>query len=192
MTPETATARARTNEEARRRANALVAETMGEIVAFWGFKASMGRIWALLYLSIDPLSADVIAEETKLSAGAVSMAITELMQWGLVSRDPLTEDRKRHYQAETDIWAIIRRIIRERELRLVAQAVERFSEAVDLLEAVDKRDPGREDIAFMLKRLRGLLDLAKIGYKLVEKFAEVGQFSLLPIRGTLGGQGRPG
>jgi DNA-binding transcriptional regulator GbsR (MarR family) len=185
-----ADARARINEEARRRAIALVSETMGDLVAFWGFKASMGRIWALLYLSIEPLTADVIAEETKLSAGAVSMAITELMQWGLVSRDPLIVERKRHYQAETDIWAIIRRIIRERELRLVAQAIERFSEAVDLLETVDQRDPGRADIAFMLKRLRGLLDLARIGYKLVEKLAEFGQFSLLPIRGTLGGEGR--
>lgn len=175
----------RSTEEARRQATALAAETMGEIIDFWGFKASMGRIWTLLYLSMESLPADVIAEETKLSAGAVSMSLAELMQWGLVSRDPLAGDRKRHYKAETDIWAIIRRIIRERELRLVGRAVERFEKAVALLEEAEARDPGDEHVKFMLGRLRGLLGLAKIGYRLVEKFADVGQFSLLPIRGSL-------
>jgi DNA-binding transcriptional regulator GbsR (MarR family) len=171
--------------EARRQANALAAETMGEIVDFWGFKASMGRVWTLLYLSIEPLPADVIAEEVRLSAGAVSMALTELMQWGLVSREPLATERRRHYRAETDIWAIIRRIIRERELRLVGRAVERFEQAVAVLEQAQAHAPDDAQVAFMLARLRGLLDLARIGYRLVEKLADVGQLSLLPIRGTL-------
>lgn len=173
-------------EEARRQAIALAAETMAELVDFWGFKGSMGRIWTLLYLSIDPLSADTIAEQTRLSSGAVSMALTELMQWGLVSRDPFAADRKRHYRAETDVWAIIRRIVRERELRLVGRAVERFSKAVEVLEAAEREHPGDAQIVFMLKRLRGLLELARTGYRLVEMLAELGQFSLLPIRGTLG------
>ncbi len=173
-------------EPARRRAIALATETMGELIAFWGFKTSMGRIWTRLYLSPTPLSADQIADETALSAGAVSMALTELMQWGLVSRDPLTGDRKRHYQAETDIWAVIRRIIRERELRMVGRAVERFDEAVRLLEAAEREHPGDPEVAFMLDRLRGLLELARTGYRMVETLAEVGQFTLAPIRGTLG------
>jgi DNA-binding transcriptional regulator GbsR (MarR family) len=175
----------RGTEEARRQAVALAAETMAEIVDFWGFKASMGRIWTLLYLSTEPLSADVIAEETRLSAGAVSMSLTELMQWGLVSRDALHGDRKRHYVAETDLWGIIRRIIRERELRLVGRAVERFEKAAAVLEAAQAEHPEDAEVAHMLKRVRGLLDLARIGYRLVEKLADVGQLSLLPIRDAL-------
>ena len=172
-------------EAARRRAISLATETMGELIAFWGFKTSMGRIWTRLYVSPVPLSADVIAEETGLSAGAVSMSLTELMQWGLVSRDPLAGDRKRHYQAETDIWAIIRRIIRERELRLVGRTVDRFEEAVRVLEEADRDHPGDPEVTFMLERLRGLRDLARTGYRMVETLAEVGQFTLAPIRGTL-------
>src|SRR5690606_25114325 len=45
---------------ARGRAIDLAAETMGELVSFWGFKSSLGRIWTLLYLTPEPLSADVI------------------------------------------------------------------------------------------------------------------------------------
>ena len=107
----------------RDRAVELAAETMGELVSFWGFKTSMGRIWTLLYLTPDPLPADAIAERTGLSAGAVSMALAELAQWELVARVDVPEARKRHYHAETEVWTIVRRIFRERELRLVGRAV---------------------------------------------------------------------
>ena len=172
-------------EEARARAVGLAAETMGELVSFWGFKTSMGRIWTLLYLSSAPLPADVIAERTGLSSGAVSMALSELGQWGLVHRAATPDNRKRHYAADTDVWGIVRRIVRERELRLVGRAVERFGEAIEALEEARREHPDDEELLFMLARLRGLHDLARIGYRMVERFAEVGKLSLLPIRGRL-------
>lgn len=172
-------------EQARQRAIDLAAETMGELIAFWGFKASMGRIWTLLYLSSEPLPADEIAERTQLSAGAVSMALADLQQWGIAERAVLPGERKRHYRAETDVWGMVRRIVRERELRLVGRSVARFSEAVELLEQSLKAHPDDDEARFMLGRLRGLLGLAQTGYRLVEAFAEFGMFTLDPIRGAL-------
>lgn len=174
-------------EEARQRAIDLAGETMGELVSFWGFKASMGRIWTLLYLSPEPLPADQIAARTQLSAGAVSMALSELTQWGVVGRATVRGARKRHYAAETEIWTIIRRIFREREVRLVGRAVERFEEAIQALEQARRADPDDEQVLFMLERLRGLHDLAKVGQRILQRFAEVGRLSLLPIRGRLSG-----
>lgn len=173
------------SEESIQRAIDLAADTMSEIIAFWGFKGSTGRIWTLLYLSPRPLHADDIATKTHLSGGAVSMALSELLHWGLVRRASLSNQRKRHYEAATDIWAIVRRIIRERELRLVAHAIERFGDAVALLEQAQQEPDASPDIPFMLDRLRGLLKLSKTGYRLVETFADIGQFSLDPIRGLL-------
>ena len=121
-----------TSDELRAQATAMVAEMMGELVEFWGFKASMGRVWATLYLSSSPLPADRIADITGLSAGAVSMALSDLAQWGLVERVPVAGERRRYYQADTDVWEVIRRIVRERELRLVARAIERFASAVQV------------------------------------------------------------
>ena len=158
---------------------------MGELVEFWGFKASLGRIWATLYLASEPLTADRIVEITGLSTGAVSMGLQELGQWGLIDRVLTTADRKRHYTAHTDIWEVIRRVFRERELRLVGRAVDNFSQALALLEQARREDPDDEDLAFVIERVRGLLLLARTGYQLVEKFAEFGTFSLQPIRGTL-------
>src|SRR5690606_26006771 len=35
----------------------LVSEAVGRLMEFWGFKRNMGRVWTVLYLSVDPLSA---------------------------------------------------------------------------------------------------------------------------------------
>ena len=174
-----------TPDELRAQATAMVAEMMGELVEFWGFKASMGRVWATLYLSSSPLPADRIADITGLSAGAVSMALSDLAQWGLVERVPVAGERRRYYQADTDVWEVIRRIVRERELRLVARAIERFAKAVEVLERAKAADPDNAELDMVIQRVRGLLALAKTGYSLVEKLADVGAFTLGPIRGTL-------
>ncbi len=166
----------------RDRAIQIAGATMGDLVAFWGFKQSMGRIWTLLYLSTDPLPANEIAERTGLSSGAVSMGLNDLQQWGIVDRAVVPDARSRHYAAETDVWGIVRRIFRERELRLVGKARDRFREAIELLESIDEAD---EEDAFALERLRGLLGLANIGYSMIETFAKVGMLSLEPIRGAL-------
>lgn len=171
--------------DAKQRSIDLAADTMGELITFWGFKASMGRIWTLLYLSREPMSADAIVARTGLSAGAVSMALAELQQWGIVDRAVQSGERKRHFKAETDVWGIVRRVIRERELRLVGRSVQRFTEAVHLLEETLKEHPDDHDAAFMLTRLRGLLGLSQIGYRIVESFAGTGMFTLDPIRGKL-------
>lgn len=169
---------------ARQQAVELVADTMAELIGFWGFKASTGRIWALLYLSPDPLPADVIAQRLGLSSGAVSMGLAELGQWGIVDRAPSSE-RKRLFRAETDVWGMVKRVVRERELRLVGRAVERFAEASTLLSASLVAHPGDREAAFMLERLAGLSSLATTGYRLVEMFATSGLFTLDPIRGAL-------
>ncbi|MBA2321074.1 MAG: hypothetical protein H0V89_07960 [Deltaproteobacteria bacterium] len=169
----------------RQRAIDLAGETMAELIEFWGFKGSMGRIWTLLYLSPRPMPADEIKDRTGLSAGAVSMSVTEMLQWGILERAPVPEDRKKHYQAETDVWALVRRIVRERELRLVARAVQRFEAAVVTLEEALIEQPGDPELVFMLERLNNLLSLTRTGYSLVESFAAVGWFTLDPIRGLL-------
>jgi DNA-binding transcriptional regulator GbsR (MarR family) len=169
---------------ARQQALELVADTMAELIAFWGFKASTGRIWALLFLSSEPLPADIIADRLSLSAGAVSMGLAELGQWGIVERAPSPE-RKKVYRAETDVWGMVKRVVRERELRLVGRAVQRFGEAAAILEASLAANPDDAEARFMLDRLAGLTVLATTGYRLVEMFATSGLFTLDPIRGAL-------
>ena len=58
------------NKEA---ALSAVADAVGGLMEFWGFKRNMGRMWTVLYLAPDPLSAADLCERLSLSTGAVSM-----------------------------------------------------------------------------------------------------------------------
>jgi hypothetical protein len=67
----------------------------------------------------------------------------------------------------------------------VGRSVQRFSEAVRVTEELLKEHPEDAAAAFMLTRLRGLLGLSQVGYRLVESFAGTGLFTLDPIKGKL-------
>ena len=43
---------------------AAVSDVVGKLIEFWGFKRNMGRIWSVLYLSPDPLSAEEIGSHS--------------------------------------------------------------------------------------------------------------------------------
>ena len=61
----------------------------------------MGRMWAVLYLEDHPLTAAELGERLGLSTGAVSMLLTELLQWGIVKKAWVVGERREHYEAET-------------------------------------------------------------------------------------------
>jgi DNA-binding transcriptional regulator GbsR (MarR family) len=180
---DSATARARSDRET---AVSLVASAIGEVMEFWNFKPSMGRIWAVLYLSNHPLDAEEIEARAGLSAGSVSMTMQDLLHWGVIRRVHQAEGRRRMYEAETDIWTLVARVFRERELRLVVRTVERLGEAARLLEREVPSDAaGMLENRFLLTRVQGLLDLARTGQKMVERLARTGSASLRPLRDVL-------
>ncbi|MFZ5478207.1 MAG: GbsR/MarR family transcriptional regulator [Myxococcota bacterium] len=174
-------------EAARERAVLLVADSIGELMRFWNFKPSMGKIWTVLYLSQGPLDAEEIERRAQMSAGMVSMTLQELLQWGVVKRVPGAAQKKRLYVAETDILAMVARVFRERELRLVSTTVEQLEEALRILETEGKgRDPQAIlQSRFLVTRVSSLLALAKQGRRLVERLAKTGSVDLTAIRGVL-------
>ena len=113
------------------------------------------------------------------------MALAELQQWGIVDRAVQSGERKRHFKAETDVWGIVRRIIRERELRLVGRSVRGSPRRSPCSRRASSNTPTTPRRPSCSARLRGLLGLSRIGYRLVESFAEQGLFTLDPIRGAL-------
>ena len=56
----------------------------GEMGSRWGINRTVGQIYALLFLSPQPLNADQIAESLGFSRSNVSMGLKELESWRLV------------------------------------------------------------------------------------------------------------
>lgn len=159
-----------------------VAAAIGELMRFWNFTPSMGRIWATLYLSQQPLSAEDLERIAELSSGNVSMSLTELIQRGVVLRVP--GGRRRLYAAETDIWKMVTRVFRERELRVVDRAIAELEAALALVQS----QGASSQVAFMVRgrflitRIERLLNLAKLGRRLIERLANTGQADISALR----------
>lgn len=116
-----------------REAELLAADAIGDIIEHWGFRKVLGRVWTVLFIAAEALPAATIGERLSMSAGATSMALTELQRWGVVKRVWRPGERKEFYEAETDFWRMISKVFDERE-RLLAESVrERLERAAQLL-----------------------------------------------------------
>lgn len=166
------------------RAERLVADAIGELIEFWGFRGVMGRCWALLYLSEDPLPAKAICERLEISTGAASMALGDLERWGVVRRLRLPGERRDYFEAETDVWKMISRVYRERELVQIERALDALSRAQELFELEAKLGGigARRRARFALARAGALVELTKLGRSLLRLFVEEGKVDFSPLR----------
>lgn len=89
----------------------------GEMGSCWGINRTVGQIYALLYLSQQPLNADEIADTLEFSRSNVSMGLKELQAWRLVQQRHQPGDRREYFQAPQDVWDIFMRLAEERRRR---------------------------------------------------------------------------
>jgi DNA-binding transcriptional regulator GbsR (MarR family) len=164
-------------------AEAAVSDVVGKLIEFWGFKRNMGRIWSVLYLSPDPLSAEDLRQSLQLSSGAVSMTVNELLRWGVIRRVWVQGERKDFYTAEVQLWRMISRVFNEREKSEIVMAIEAFEEA--LLDVSRKRqssDPKvRARAELQYERIKQLLELARLGKRLIETLLATAKLDAEPL-----------
>jgi HTH-type transcriptional regulator, glycine betaine synthesis regulator len=160
-----------------------IADTIGGLIEFWGFKRAMGRMWAILFMEDHALSAAELGERLAMSTGAVSMTLAELLKWGVVKKTWVPGERRDFYEPETSIWKMVSRVFRERELVKIREAIEVFEAArADL----SRRGRGRKE-KLLGERVESLLQLARLGEKLLAAVLEGKKIDLSPIRAFTSG-----
>jgi HTH-type transcriptional regulator, glycine betaine synthesis regulator len=92
-------------------------EHWGVMARAWGINATMGELFALLYITGTDWTADALRERLRISRGNVSMNLRELRDWGVVHKVHRQGERREYYRAETDVWTLFRRILTERKRR---------------------------------------------------------------------------
>ncbi len=90
-------------------------EALGRQSGFWGLGKITGELYAVLYLSAEPLSLAELAGALGVTKGNVSVAIRLLEQLGMVRRSMRPGDRRVFFEAELDFWAIARRVLERRQ-----------------------------------------------------------------------------
>jgi HTH-type transcriptional regulator, glycine betaine synthesis regulator len=169
-----------------------VSDAVGRLMEFWGFKRNMGRVWTVLYLSPNPLTAPDLQDLLQISSGAVSMTLAELMRWGVVKKVWVQGERRDYYSAEVALWRMISRVLGERERAEIASAVEAFERALEVLE--ERRSAGTAEVRaradLQVRRVRALLELARLGRTLLDALLSTAKVDAEPLARFLLGGGR--
>lgn len=164
-----------------------VVETIGEFIKFWGFSKHHGRIWALLYLNEEPLSSPDIQSMLDMSAGLVSMSVRELQHWDVIVKVWVQGDRKDYYEANTDVWHMITRVMREREYHLIESSKRDLDDALGELETTEPSEAlSAERIAYMKPRIEALIELSESFAKFLNVLLSQAEANIDELRKQLG------
>jgi DNA-binding transcriptional regulator GbsR (MarR family) len=184
-------ARRSTHHRALWPSEAAASDAIGGLIEFWGFKRNMGRVWTVLYLSPDPLSSEDLRHALGLSSGAVSMTLSELSRWGVVRKVWIQGQRRDFYTAEVQLWRMISRVFNEREKSEVIAAIEAFEEALRQLDTI-RRTSGdaaaRARAELQQARITQLLELARLGRRLIDALVSTAKVDAEPLVRFLLGQ----
>ncbi len=131
---------------------------IGRLARFFGFNEVMGRLYGTLLMSPEPLSLDDLAESLKISKGSVSMNMRAIERWGMVKEVWMRGERKKYYEAESDMWQVIRNVLSGREMREVQLALQVLGNSVDKLRAAEEElSPEERELAeFYMARVADL------------------------------------
>jgi DNA-binding transcriptional regulator GbsR (MarR family) len=176
------------------RAEDRLADAFGGLIKFWGFGPHAGRVWALLYLSPESLSAPQIARRLRMSAGSVSQTLRLLQRWGVVRRFRAPGRKLLLHTGTQDVWTSVARVLGEREAHMLRDLAELLRELVESAPAARAggADPAR--LEHTERRLRALQRLVRAASALLEAFLAAGTLDLGPLRRVMRlvtGRGEP-
>ena len=140
----------------------------GRMGSVWGISRTMAEVHALLYITGTPMCTDEIMDRLRVSRGNVSMSVRSLLDWAVIEKVRLPEDRKEYFQAEQDVWSMLRAIARERIKREVDPLLDALDEIGELSPQVERRSP--EEVVDLHKRLDDIRDGFELITTLAHKF----------------------
>lgn len=124
----------------------------GEMGSRWGISRTVGQIYAVLFVSPEPMNADRIVAALGVSRSNVSMGLKELQAWNLVQLKHLPDDRRDYFTTPEDIWEILRILAEQRKKREI-------DPTLSLLRDVMMQHPTGEAERYAQSRMSDMHDL---------------------------------
>ena len=141
-------------------------QAWGTLGASWGINKAMAQIHALLLLATEPLSAEDIMSDLKMSRGNVNMNLRALMDWGIVRKEHRVGERREFFSTGKDVWELAKQVSKERRRREI-EPILNVLEQVKSVSGTDKKSIAE------FKKVTG--DLFDFSYKvdgMIEKFTK--------------------
>lgn len=148
----------------------------GALGVSWGINRTMAQIHALLLVSPEPLSTDQVMEELQISRGNAHTNLKELVDWGLVRGLLKRGERKELFEAEKDVWKIVRTVARERRRRELEPALEVLKKCGEST----KKLKGDQAATFN-KQIKELTEVTELADTVLRKMADSEKSKIFPL-----------
>jgi DNA-binding transcriptional regulator GbsR (MarR family) len=153
----------------------------GEMGSRWGINRTVGQIYALLFISSEPLNAEIITDALGVSRSNVSMGLKELQSWNLVRLKHLPGDRRDYFTTPDDLWEIVRTLVAERKKREIDPTLTK-------LRALELQGPAGDDYAeARIAELREMIEMMTSFYAEMEKLETERLVKLMTLGGRIAG-----
>ena len=153
----------------------------GEMGSRWGINRTVGQIYALLFLSPEPLNADQIGDALGFSRSNVSMGLKELQSWRLVQLRHQPGDRREYFEAPADVWEIFRVLAEERRRREIEPTLSMLRMALLETPATDAERHAQA----RMKDMHELIDRLMTWFDDVQKLAPETAMQLMGMGATV-------
>jgi DNA-binding transcriptional regulator GbsR (MarR family) len=95
----------------------------GEMGSRWGVNRTVAQVHALLYLSVEPLTSEDIAEALSVARSNVSSSLRELQNWQLVQATHQMGDRRDFFSTSHDVWQLFLTVMQQRVEREIEPTI---------------------------------------------------------------------
>lgn len=144
----------------------------------WGVNRTVAQIHALLFVLGRPMAAEDIADTLGVARSNVSNSLRELGNWNLVHVTHVMADRRDFFETSSDVWQLMRIIVRERKLRefdpTVAMLNETLADPNLASEPPDLQKRIKETQALMQSLSNWTDDMLKLEPSLLVKIIRLG------------------
>jgi len=142
-------------------------EIAGSMAGNLGLNSIAGQMYALLYISSEPVSLDEITHILKVSKGNASVNIRVLERWGAVKKVWVKGSRRNFYKANEDILKIITNCLKEGLTKRTKEIDSELFRAEQMIQSAGKQ-LNKEDKKITHVYKQKISDIRKLSVKVEE------------------------
>ena len=147
-------------------------EGIGHLASTVGLSRVIGQLYAMLFLSNEPLCLDDMAERLKISKGNASVNIRELEKLGVVRKVWVKGSRKDFYEAELDLDKLIKNAIVGAAKRRMDMILETVIGTERLIKKTKGMDEEQERTAELyLRRLQRVKEIHRLAEEMLQSIS---------------------
>lgn len=148
-------------------------EGIGYLASTVGSSRVIGQLYAILFLSSEPLCLDDMAEALRISKGNASVNIRELEKLGVVRKVWVKGSRKDFYEAEFDLEKLIKSGVvtaLKRRMDMVQETLDATENLVKKAEEMDGEE--KKTAKLYLKRLESVKEIHQFAEEMLDSLFE--------------------